>query len=432
MELKDLAEKALEKLKHKGAHQAVVSAHRTESQEFQAEAGRMTLLRTTFDQGLQFSIVKDHRSATVGSNQFSADAIDQLSENVFQSAAASPQDEAYGFGQNEGQHSFSLGQSEINEPWIEGRLQEFLDTCQARFPKAIIEGAVLKFVKTNQIFLSSSGSSFTDQQCHYDGQAMFTSKEGSRSSSFNYAGFQIPADPQILESTHMMNMVGIEKLLQESEAHLAPERIPKKFVGDLILTPHCLTDFCSTWTSYLSGMTLLKKDSLYKDKLGKKIASDKVSLRCLAHSKDFASHLNWTADGYLTQDLEIINRGNLQNYILGHYTAQKLGLQHSRLGSGFVMDSGSGSLREMITKTKQGILMARYSAGRPSDSGDISGVAKNSFYIEDGKIQFPISETMVSGNLAEMLLSVQDVSRESINFGTSRFPWLRISGITAS
>ena len=46
---------------------------------------------------------------------------------------------------------------------------------------------------------------------------------------------------------------------------------------------------------------------------------------------------------------------------------------------------------------------AQFSGARPAENGDFSGVAKNSYYIEKGKVQFPVSETMVSGNLAELV-----------------------------
>jgi PmbA protein len=77
-------------------------------------------------------------------------------------------------------------------------------------------------------------------------------------------------------------------------------------------------------------------------------------------------------------------------------------------------------------------LIGRFSGGRPNDRGDFSGIAKNSYYVEDGKIQYPISETMVSGNLVELLMNVEAVSIERLNFGGSATPWVKVSGIGVS
>ena len=56
-----------------------------------------------------------------------------------------------------------------------------------------------------------------------------------------------------------------------------------------------------------------------------------------------------------------------------------------------------GLLDDMVADVEKGVLITRFSGGRPSDNGDFSGVAKNSYYIEDGEVKFPLSETMVSG-----------------------------------
>ena len=67
----------------------------------------------------------------------------------------------------------------------------------------------------------------------------------------------------------------------------------------------------------------------------------------------------------------------------------------------------------------------RFSGGSPSDSGDFSGVAKNSYLIEQGKIVRPIGETMIAGNLAKLFSDVKAISRERVNYGSAILPWLQ-------
>ena len=85
-----------------------------------------------------------------------------------------------------------------------------------------------------------------------------------------------------------------------------------------------------------------------------------------------------------------------------------------------------------IRDVKAGVLIARYSGGRPNAKGDFSGIAKNSYYIEDGAIAYPISETMVSGNLASLLTNIVAISSERADFGSGIFPWIRVGGIGIS
>ncbi|MBD3646856.1 MAG: hypothetical protein HUJ31_05245 [Pseudomonadales bacterium] len=96
------------------------------------------------------------------------------------------------------------------------------------------------------------------------------------------------------------------------------------------------------------------------------------------------------------------------------------------------MEPGEQSFDELIKGVSEGILITRFSGGRPNDRGDFSGVAKNSYYIKDGKLQYPIKETTVSGNLVDLLKSVRGVSSERVHFGGSLLPWVCVSGVTAS
>ena len=97
-----------------------------------------------------------------------------------------------------------------------------------------------------------------------------------------------------------------------------------------------------------------------------------------------------------------------------------------------VLESGSQSLKDMITSARKGVLPGRLSGGAPADKGDFSGIAKNSCYIPGGKIQFPPAETMVSGNMATILKNITEVSKEMVDFGDGRYPWLKATDVSFS
>ena len=74
----------------------------------------------------------------------------------------------------------------------------------------------------------------------------------------------------------------------------------------------------------------------------------------------------------------------------------------------------------------------RFSGGQPAASGEYSGVAKNSFLIENGKITAAISETMISGCVPEMLKNIRDISKDIANDGSNSLPFVAFDGITIS
>lgn len=86
----------------------------------------------------------------------------------------------------------------------------------------------------------------------------------------------------------------------------------------------------------------------------------------------------------------------------------------------------------MIKNTKKGILLSRFSGGHPNDNGDFSGIAKNSYYIEDGEIKYPVKEIMVTGNLIRLINDIVEISEEVTDFGYTKFPWMKVTDITIS
>jgi PmbA protein len=131
--------------------------------------------------------------------------------------------------------------------------------------------------------------------------------------------------------------------------------------------------------------------------------------------------------------MTLIEAGVLRSFLLSMYGARKTGLQRAaNMGSNLIVDSGDTPLAEMIAAVDEGLLLCRFSGGNPSDNGDFSGVAKNSYYIKDGKIQFPVSETMVSGNIASMLNSIESISAERVNNGYNVMPWICFNGLNVT
>ena len=93
---------------------------------------------------------------------------------------------------------------------------------------------------------------------------------------------------------------------------------------------------------------------------------------------------------------------------------------------------GESSLEDILSGIDKGLVLNRFSGGQPGTNGDFSGVAKNSFLIENGKVTDAVSETMVSGNLAELLLQIRGISKERLCDGATVLPWIAFDGVTIS
>lgn len=96
------------------------------------------------------------------------------------------------------------------------------------------------------------------------------------------------------------------------------------------------------------------------------------------------------------------------------------------------MTPGEKTIEEIIKNTEKGILLTRFSGGEPGVDGDITGVAKNSFLIENGKITDALSEAMISANLAEMMMNISEISSQTFSNGTFILPYVKVEGVTIS
>ena len=124
----------------------------------------------------------------------------------------------------------------------------------------------------------------------------------------------------------------------------------------------------------------------------------------------------------------------LESFVAGIYVANKVGCPRSKntAAEWLVMPAGEKPLDDLIAGIGDGLFVYRFSGGRPGTNGDFSGVAKNSFRIRNGKLTDAVSETMIAGNLADMLKNFVGASSERVTNGCSVLPFAAFSGITIS
>jgi PmbA protein len=424
----DIPDYCIEQLMKAGADKAQCIYSSGEKKELNVDVGEFSLFRTNANHGISIMVIKDQKKGSLSINKIGKDDIDEAISTVLNMAESSMPDDAYDISEYQEAESFSKGDKEPALNIMYDRMEEFMEYSSNTFPTTIIEQAILDFSAGTSYFRNSNGVSFDETEGSYSFSVMFTSKEGKDISSFNSAGFSS------LDIDLPLHKGGsINRLLKESAAHVRTKTVPNKFTGDIIVTPDCIMSFMGFILGNLSDFRLIAGTSLFRELMNKQIVHESLSI----HSKPLSDNLSGgyfiTSDGYKAEDLTIIENGILQTFLLSLYGSKKTGLQRvSNSGGSLIIDSGETAFEDMIQSVNKGVLLSRFSGGSPSDNGDFSGVAKNSFYIENGKVQYPISETMVSGNIVDMFQKVKHVSKEEVNFGDEIFPWIQFEGITVS
>ena len=142
---------------------------------------------------------------------------------------------------------------------------------------------------------------------------------------------------------------------------------------------------------------------------------------------------HYTSEGYRTEDCTLIRNGKLVSFALSQYGANKTGgVRAGNLCENVHIPAGDKTLDEIIAGIERGILVMRFSGGEPAVNGEFSGVAKNSFLIENGKIAGALSETMISGCVPDLLQNVRAISSDILQDGTNSLPYIAFDGVTVS
>jgi len=415
----------LQKLMQAGADQAACIVHMSEKHELNTETGTIKLLRSNKDVKISMTYIKDRKKGSITINKQDEKSIDEAIDMVIKLSNASNVDEAYDIApQAEG--SFQLGIMEPDLDLVYSSLNEFNQDVKKMYPK-ILGDAILAYDFDRRFYKNSNGLNLEESKGRYLFEMVFSAKDGEKVTSFNVAGASTLDLKQKL-----IHLGGMNKLLEQSEKELEARSLSQKFVGDVIITPQCLSDILGMYASIcLNDGSLISKSSVLKDKLGEKVASEKMTW--LSNPTTVTDGYRVTSEGLIAEDMPIIENGILKNFMLSQYAGKKTGLGHSKnVGGAFIIEAGEQPLEEMIKNVEKGVLFCRISAGNPGPDGVLSGVAKNSFYIENGAVQFPLTETMVTANIFKLFEDIKAISKEKVDFGSNILPYIHTSGVTIS
>lgn len=418
----------LNALMQAGVQKAQCLLQNTEKHELNVVSDKLSLLRTTYNTNLHLTGILDEKKGALSINKLDQGSLDRAVEEVIALAEVSKTDPAYDIAEQQSSKEFKTGPEAPDLDLMYAKLTRFLNYCKATYPNTIQEESIFDFTITRSFFQNSNDVDFVSQQGRYNFLTNFTSKESKNTSSSNYSWFSSKhLDKELQE------FGSIDTLLKQSGEQITTKMFPGKMIGEVIITPDCVGAFIDFITGFLRDYALISGNSIFKDKLHESIADEKLTLHSRPLAEEIADGYFFTNDGYEAQNSTIIEKGILKTFLLSLYGSRKT--QKSRSvndGGAYIIEPGKIALEKMIQSVRKGVLLCRFSGGYPSENGDFSGVAKNSYYIEKGEIQYPLSETMISGNLAILLKNIRHISRERIDFGRAILPWIQVRDMTIS
>jgi PmbA protein len=425
---KQAAIQGLDALLAAGADKAQCLLVESEKHEMNVDSGELSLLRTVYDTRVGLTAIRADRKGGSSSNRSDPESLARAAQECVAITAAAEPDPANDIAERQPPTQFTSGGHAPDLGAMQSRLEELLEAIRVRHPKAVLRQAYLDFTSTKSYLVNSNGVDFTSHKGVYRCTVIFSSRDGEKISSFNYTGFAVRDLEQAL-----IGCGSVDTLLRQSGEQTDARPLQGKFVGDIIITPDCLGSMLGFLVRSISDGPMISGTSIYKDSLQRPVASPLFNLHSRPVGEEICDGYFVTADGYAARNSTIIEGGTLRSFLLSLYGSRKTGLERAvNDGSAWVVDPGTTPLAELVKSVDRGVLMARFSGGNPSNSGDFSGVAKNSYLIKEGEIAQALTETMVSGNFADMLRNITAVSLERVDYGYAVLPWVAVSGVTIS
>jgi PmbA protein len=420
-QLMDLAAQALASMKQAGFDDAQVTAVHSRLDEVCVAHNEASLLRSTESRKLMLLGLAGGRMASTEISQLDDTAVRERIAALFADAKSAPQDDANAVSEN--QHARIVqGPQEGDRDLMAAKTSELLAFRERETGKVLVEEAFTRHSWQRLQVLTSRGSDLAASAGCYSISLVGTGRDGKKSSSFNFTG----GSANELASRPAPEYFGIAQMLRDTERQIDTRPFEGKFVGDVIFTPGAVSDLLGWLLGQVSDTQLIAGSSLYRQSVGDAIASPLLTIRSRF---DAPGVVAISGDAFATPTVTLVEQGKLVSLTPSLYGSRKTGLKHVPVAGGWDVAAGATALSDVIAGVQRGAIVGRMSMGNPAANGNFSGVIKNSFAIQGGQVGHALSETMIAGNMAQMLKDIVAVSRETIDSGAQRLPWIRIANL---
>ncbi|WP_058912577.1 metalloprotease PmbA [Entomohabitans teleogrylli] len=237
-----------------------------------------------------------------------------------------------------------------------------------------------------------------------------------------------------IEDLQSPEWVGAE-CARRTLSRLAPRKL-STMQAPVIFAAEVATGLFGHLVGAIAGGAVYRKSTFLLDALGKQILPDWLTIEEHPHLLKGLASTPFDSEGVATHRRDIVKDGVLQQWLLTNYSARKLGLKSTGHAGGIhnwrIAGRGpdfAGLLKEMGTGLVVTELMGQ---GVSAITGDYSRGASG-YWVENGEIQYPVSEITIAGNLQDMWRNIVTIgddieTRSNIQCGSVLLPEMKIAG----
>ncbi len=432
--LKTIAEDILKFARKRGATACEVDVSEGFGQSVSVRRDEVDTIEYNRDKGVGVTIYDGQKRGYASTSDFSKDALKATVDAAVSIARFTAPDPAAGLP-DEALLARSFPDFDLYHPW-KLSTEEAIELARRSERAAFAVSPEIR---------NSDGASVSMQEAHFI-SANSLGFMGGYASSRHYLSCSVIAgegddmqrddwyttkrDPSELADAEEIGTFAARRAL----ARLGARQIPTCEVPVLFEAP-LAAGLIGAFVHAVSGGALYRKSSFLLDSLGKQVFPGHIQICERPHlAKAFASS-PFDDDGVATHDREVIIDGVLQGYFLSTYSARKLGMQTTGNAGGshnLLVKPGQYDLDGLIKQMDRGLLVTELLGhGVNYVTGDYSRGAAG-FWVENGKIQYPVHEITIAGNLKDMLMGIQEIGSDVLVRGSKHCGSILVDRMTVA
>jgi len=435
----NLLDNLIAKAKRLGADAADAVVFHSASMSVSYRLGKLEDVERSESQDLGLRVFIGKHQAAVASTDLSPRALDALAERAVAMAKTTPEDKYCGLAPREllAKSWPELDLSDGQEP-SSTQLVDFAQACEAAalaVPGITnSEGANAGWGKGAVALVTSEGFAGAYASTSTSISTSVIAGEGThmeRDYDFTSAHYLSDLDDPVA--------VG-KNAASRTLRRLNPRKVKSQAVP-VVFDPQVASGLVGHLAGAISGPSIARGTSFLKDKMGQQIFARGIKIVDDPHMKRGMRSKPFDGEGVVNRLCNLVEDGVLKTWLLDSASARQLGLTttgHAARGTGgppspsvtnLYLAPGSQTPEELLRGIGEGFYVTELiGMGVNGITGDYSRGAAG-FWIENGKIAYPVSEVTIAGNLKDMFLHLTPANDLKFKYGTNA-PTTLVEGMT--
>lgn len=413
-DLSVLMHQVLEKARTYGATDASVSVNHDTGFSVDVRMKEVETVSFNEDKSVNLIVYFGHRKGGASSTDTSLPALDNLVSAACEIAKVSAEDSCFGLADKE---LMTKQHPDLNlyHPWslvptsaIEHALA--CETHALNLDKRIInsDGVNLSTYHFQHGYLNTNGGEGVVQGTRHSLSCSLIAKQGEgMQRDYDYTTSR---NPQHLINPELL----AERAVQRAIRRLGARKI-KTGKFPVLFSSRVSSSLLNAFINAISGSNLYRKNSFLLDCLDKKVFPAGFKIYEQPRLLQALGSTAFDGEGVPTRDNIFIEDGHLRQYVLGSYSARRLGLKTTANADGvhnLTVDATAGDLNTLLQQMGKGLLVTELMGqGVNGLTGDYSRGAAG-YWVEQGEIQYPVEEITIAGNLKEMFMNIAAVGND--------------------